>query len=552
MQDVNEEEDIAKKPVFDFELDRLRIPPSPSKRYKGTNKLDYHERGIATESAREQNDYWTQFETQARLYAECPLYLMMSFNKSAIYIWLVLQEILLHSSCSFIRLLVRDNPTVRNYIETEVENYWFGIMHSFNLLFPRPDEDAKADTNTSKPMAALDEEEVRPSLIGKYLLSCRHRADGDESESGEEDGLESGVPLTVAEKNKKYSLLLLEEYGSSRYTHLSPYSWELCLLARRAMEDTVKMLELNVGIVFDQTPEDEKLLRPTELIDQDDDGVHMRRTKEILAERERERVRKNLHIDRGASGSFTEAIGQRQPFSPAAVNRTNGPYIDSPRILLDDPPVLDHESKRGGYESRKNVPRLWSDFEDVSPRGRSDDRDKEDIPQSTSPHTAYDTSTEYPSASVPFNKRMALRADLDDAYEHAMEKKKDRMLDKEAESDMQEKLIAAADRTLGKSVANPTPTMEQWVDVEAREKTRPKRIVRRKKDRYSHVCREEELAKERLPERDGSDGSKSSHEVRGGSRSRAKVPSESVETSTANRLPTGRRRIIRRTHNSPS
>ena len=223
--------------IFDRELERLRVPPSPNKKLTGSLAWRDDDIGVTTTTQNE-SDFWTEFETQ---------------------------EVLLHNSCSLIRLLVLDCPKVRVFLTAEMESYWFGIMHSFNLLFPRPDEDKILGEQKKSDDTQAGSKE-RQSFVSKYFSACRPRAATDITVTEEQV-----QELTISEKNKKYPLLFLTDYGRPTYDHLSVYSWELLLLARRAMEDTVKMLELNVSLVRDEMPNDEELMRPTELINKDDE-----------------------------------------------------------------------------------------------------------------------------------------------------------------------------------------------------------------------------------------------------------------------------------------
>lgn len=120
-----------------------------------------------------------------------------------------------------------------------MDNYWFEIMHSLNILIPRPDESASHSHKTATtPSSKVTTKDPLKSVLpptGSNLVE-------DDSSL-----------LSKSEKNRTYPSLLLSEYGKPRYKHLNQTSWELLVLSRCLMEDLVKELEIDVSIVPDHT-----------------------------------------------------------------------------------------------------------------------------------------------------------------------------------------------------------------------------------------------------------------------------------------------------------
>ena len=174
---------------------------------------------------------------------------------------------------------------IRYFLSVEMEGIWFGIMHSLNLILPRPDEDEKKDLTppTVKPPKAIQPPsplKPRPSRIEvgsepgpglesssqqqptkekprnflKMLFQSNDSADDHfvkqtEEEEEVEDISDPDLNISIKERNLQYPLLLVKDYGRPLYQHLSRGSWELLVTSRCQMEEMVKILELEVSIV---------------------------------------------------------------------------------------------------------------------------------------------------------------------------------------------------------------------------------------------------------------------------------------------------------------
>jgi hypothetical protein len=121
-------------------------------------------------------------------------------------------------------------------------------MHSLNLIIPRPDEDKIKFLATEPPTQPAPDEDNGSTRL-QFLKSLFQK----------EISMIQEIPdpilsASVREKNLTYPSLLIKEYGSPLYSHLSRGSWELLLLSRCYLEEIVKLLGLEVGIVSNLTP----------------------------------------------------------------------------------------------------------------------------------------------------------------------------------------------------------------------------------------------------------------------------------------------------------
>lgn len=126
-----------------------------------------------------------------------------------------------------------------------MDTYWFEIMHTFNLLFPRPDDKSYIQRK-EKTASSIEYANAPTNLFhraSKSILKSAKKEFPDEILDRETNGKRN-------ESNKNYPALLLRDYGSSMYPHLNEKSRELLLLSRRAIEDIVRVLELNVSLVL--------------------------------------------------------------------------------------------------------------------------------------------------------------------------------------------------------------------------------------------------------------------------------------------------------------
>jgi hypothetical protein len=172
-----------------------------------------------------------------------------------------------------------------------MEGVWFGIMHSLNLILPRPDEDekkiptpptvkppkeikppsptrrrapgtvagseAESGLGTGSPNQQQQQTKEKPRNFLKKLFQSDDSDDDhvarededDEEEEEVEDVADPDLNISIKERNLHYPLLLLKDYGKPLYQHLSRGSWELLLASRCQMEEMVKILELEVSIV---------------------------------------------------------------------------------------------------------------------------------------------------------------------------------------------------------------------------------------------------------------------------------------------------------------
>jgi hypothetical protein len=233
------------------------------------------------------------------------------------------QEILLFNASNFLYLLLLESPKIRRFLSVEMEGIWFGIMHSLNLILPRPDEDEKKTTlissslaqptkpisppvspTRSRPAAATGRgrargegagggggseggdggvgspEKEKSNFLKKLFRSNDSEDDkesngnGEDNDEEEEEELEDindpDLNISIKERNLLYPPLLLREYGKPLYQHLSRGSWELLLASRCHMEQMVKMLELEVSVVshlpiIDQGDREDEVLQLSQL-----------------------------------------------------------------------------------------------------------------------------------------------------------------------------------------------------------------------------------------------------------------------------------------------
>jgi hypothetical protein len=159
-----------------------------------------------------------------------------------------------------------------------MEGVWFGIMHSLNLIIPRPDDETHKDSvtkptnpggppssahnNVSPPPASSPRASSSESKFNKFKQFFQRESELSEEESPASD---LNTSILIKERNLLYPLLQLKDYGRPAYQHLSRGSWELILTSRCFLEEIVKALALEVSIVsYLPTPdESEDLLLTT-------------------------------------------------------------------------------------------------------------------------------------------------------------------------------------------------------------------------------------------------------------------------------------------------
>jgi hypothetical protein len=214
---------------------------------------------------------------------------------------------------------------IRHFLHNDMDAYWFEIVHSFNLLIPRPD--SPAEINRLKTKKEPEKQLPNSSLLSKLHLKKDNKS--DEELEGNVATMSPLIAQNLSQSNKKYPFLLLSDYGPPIYSHLNTTCWELLLLSRRAIEDIVRLLQLNVNLVMEPIHEEEVLAAKKELLSKkkDDRVVKEERRKEKKEREEQENVREeerkindtsiqNVHLSSNLSDDLKPPTQSNSPPRP--------------------------------------------------------------------------------------------------------------------------------------------------------------------------------------------------------------------------------------------
>lgn len=127
-------------------------------------------------------------------------------------------------------------------------------MHSMNLIFPRPEpvrEDEKSDKDNPEPKTSF----FKGCLPGKNKSNKSDSSvvTADVNKDSDDETIADTVKL-----KKQVATVNLHEYGPPLYSHLSLASWELCILARGAIENCIGQLELGISFYHHIVEENEE------------------------------------------------------------------------------------------------------------------------------------------------------------------------------------------------------------------------------------------------------------------------------------------------------
>jgi len=131
-----------------------------------------------------------------------------------------------------------------------------GLRASFSKLFSRRSMDKDNDSNKKMNEKENDDmknksneskkEKGKDRTIKKGKEQVKEKDKDTDSEVSEEDAM-----VTRLKRPKKQRTVMLHEYGPPLYQHLSPASWEACLLARMAIENSIELLDLDIKFYHD-------------------------------------------------------------------------------------------------------------------------------------------------------------------------------------------------------------------------------------------------------------------------------------------------------------
>jgi hypothetical protein len=141
-----------------------------------------------------------------------------------------------------------------------MEGVWFGIIHSLNLIIPRPDDDThkQALQKKSPPSVPIPVPPPGSSRDSESKLNYFKQFFQSDGEEEEEEFPDPDLNILIRERNLLYPLLQLKDYGRPSYQHLSRGSWELILSSRCFLEEIIKTLALEVSIVSHLPTPDER------------------------------------------------------------------------------------------------------------------------------------------------------------------------------------------------------------------------------------------------------------------------------------------------------
>lgn len=129
-----------------------------------------------------------------------------------------------------------------------MEGAWFSIMHSLNLIIPRPDED-QMEMKSKLSSPSPNSSQPNPNPSSSFLKNLFQSEDSDVEEGEDHAIKDPDLNISIKERNQLYPPLLLKDYGKPVYKHLSRSSWELLLNSRYFLEEIVRHLGLEVSIV---------------------------------------------------------------------------------------------------------------------------------------------------------------------------------------------------------------------------------------------------------------------------------------------------------------
>lgn len=318
---------------------------------------------------------------------------------------------MLFTATSLLRTLAYDSSKVRYFIRTEMEPQLYGIVHVFNLLVPRPEQEALAEKAAAAALPSSPLRQPRPSspikdtkLSSKEqrLQKLRGESKGlspADPENGETKGQASPVKALVPNldstqaketpqpaiplDNSFYPPLSLSSYGPPRYAHLSQNSWELLVMSRRFIEDIVRLLDLNISFVNINTSTDD-LYSETELLSRD---KPRQRSTSVDAEapvpmiKLPDHVEKALERRRSSDNKLNPPRDEPVESSPAdAFSESVDSYEMSTfgritkRWNLEKPPDVDPEEDYGRIRSMRKTRQVVLDGDPLLPKRSSSPR----------------------------------------------------------------------------------------------------------------------------------------------------------------------------------